>query len=171
MIKLSVSFKPVSANFLKLAGFAKRMMNLQPLAREVETILIQGNKAGALAGVDKLAKPYAPLKPITLQTRVGDGPPLAPRRASSRVVTNFYAEAKPSWGKLQVTAGWRGEDIQFLKYHMTGYKHYKSGNKVPARNPMGIRPETQNQISEAVKRFFRGTAKASFSTTATNTVE
>jgi hypothetical protein len=154
---MSVSFKPVSWNVMKLAAFGKRMLNLAPMAKEIETLIIQGNREGAMAGVDKNARAYAPLKPITVQTRRGDGPTLAPRGQTSRVVANFYCKATPSRGKLTVTAGWKGEDAEFLKYHQTGFVS-RGGHKVPARNPNGIRPDTMVKIQNCIDRWFKFSA-------------
>lgn len=167
MFKFTASFKPVSYNLIKLAKFAKGLATLGSLGKEVCTVLVEENKYWALQGDDKDEKPYAPLKAITLKSRDGDGPPLAPKREASRVITNYYANNKTWRGKLNIQAGWKG-DVDFLKYHFTGYRS-RAGNPVPARNPNAIRPQTLAKINTLVDEWFQNTAKAAFNVTTFNT--
>lgn len=160
MFQAKIEFEPIRRNALALAGYHARLLNLRPLARKIEQIVIEGNRRAAAAGLDKNDDAYAPLRPSTIATRGGSGPPLAPRGAGSRVVTNFVAKTSVRRGAITVTAGWQG-DTEWMQYHVTGYRH-RSGTIVPARNPSGIRPLEMARIQAEVDRHFKFNARANF---------
>lgn len=164
MFKVKVDFKVVSTRLKDLKTFNKQVKNLSRLAEKMKRVIIEDNKKFALMGEDKRQRGYASLRPSTIETRAGDGPPLAPRRTNSRVVKRFYCDPVVSNGNITFRAGWRGGDVEWMKYHFTGYKH-RSGRRVPARNPNGIRPETMTRLKKLASDHFKGLAKNTIRTT------
>ena len=80
------------------------------------------------------------------------GPPLAPRGASSRVITNYktdYAELRP--GYWQATSWWdevvSSKGVPFLRYHFDG------AGRLPRRDLRGVRPEGMRLATMAAKNW------------------
>lgn len=86
-----------------------------------------------------------------------DGPPLAPRRQFSRVITNLKTDYLPpqssTGGGVQWEAfGWwdqvvSSKAVPFLIYHFTG-----AGN-LPVRNLAGVRPEGVQRARETARNW------------------
>jgi hypothetical protein len=88
--------------------------------------------------------------------RMLDGPPLAPRRQFSRVITNLVTGfIEPGTGGDIWTAvgAWREvvsvKGIQFLPYHFSG------AGRLPVRNLAGVRPEGRAEARRVAVNFFR----------------
>jgi hypothetical protein len=83
------------------------------------------------------------------------GPPLAPRGAFSRVITNLltaFGRVGSSWGAI----GYWNEVVnrdgqQFLEYHFNGapLKH----GRLPKRDLRGIRPEGRQKAAQAARAW------------------
>jgi hypothetical protein len=91
-----------------LGRVSDRLADLQPLAIELKGLMIRENLEARVAGLDNDGQPPAPLRggrPPTqaeIRDRGGTGPPLAPRGAGSRVVTEFEVQIVPvgnGWGR------------------------------------------------------------------------
>lgn len=83
-----------------------------------------------------------------------DGPPLAPRRQFSRVITNFKIDfAQVPSGNWQVTYWWEDvvsvKNVSFLKYHFDGTK------KLPQRDLRGIRPDAKLEAKAAAREWMK----------------
>ena len=72
-----------------LIALSYRLFDLETPADLAADIMEDQNEKGALAGVDQYGHTYDPVAPSTMKTRGGSGPPLAPRGAASRVVSDF----------------------------------------------------------------------------------
>ena len=130
-------------------GFLQRLAapDLRPLAVEIRQIIVEGNEAGLLAGLDVDGKPFAPLADKTYEDRRGGlGPPLSPRFSGSRLIDRFKVEVEPiEGGGFSIKGSWPG--VPEVELFRTGTRN------MPARNPVGIRPETRAKIQVAVERF------------------
>jgi hypothetical protein len=122
----------------RLGDIARRCGDLSPLREPVRRILIEGNRARALAGVDAQGRRFAPLAASTLSRRRGTGPPLAPRYAASRVVTAYVVNVIAGPGKLSFTGAW--PSVHFMEYHHTGTRY------MPRRDPYGFRQQDIDRI-------------------------
>lgn len=79
------------------------------LAADLTKVIIEGNRRDRLAGVDKNGVPLVALMSVRRGKYSGaTGPPLAPFRERSRVITNFFAKIARKWGfgNFQIEAGW-----------------------------------------------------------------
>lgn len=164
MFKVKADFKVLSTRLKDLKTFNKQVKDLSRLADKMKRVIIEDNKKFALLGEDKRQKGYAALRPSTIATRRGNGPPLAPRMGNSRVIKRFYCDADVNNGSITFRAGWRGADVEWMQYHFTGYTH-RSGTKVAARNANGIRPETMTRLKKLASDHFKGLAKNTLRTT------
>jgi len=159
MFKVDVNFEPLKKKHVNLKQYQAKIKNPVALAETLKSRIIASNRARALKGNDHKGKPFAPLRPITLATRRGSGPPLAPMRGGSRIVKNFVVDYKISNGKITLTAGWR--DMDFMKYHITGYRH-RSGRWVPARNANGVPRNLDKTMRADAKAFYKMDGKVNF---------
>jgi hypothetical protein len=141
-------------DFSGLLGMLKRLAqpDLRPLAEEIKRIVLEGNEAGLLAGLDADGVPFAELKDSTIEGRVrregGYGPPLVPRFSASRLIDRFRVVVEPiAGGGFSIQGSWPGcPEVEFFR---TGTVH------MAKRNPVGIRPETSAKIQAAVDDFTR----------------
>lgn len=80
-----------------------------------------------------------------------DGPPLAPRRTNSRVITNLRFERGRNGSVWWVEAFWQDvvstSGISFLPYHFLGL------GRLPVRNLAGIRPEGRAKAQRSLKTY------------------
>jgi hypothetical protein len=141
-------------NFDGLLGLLRRIAapDLRPLAEEIKRIIVEGNEAGLLAGLDADGVPFAELRESTIEGRVrregGYGPALIPRFSASRLIERFRVEILPtSDGGLSIRGSWPG--VPEVEFFRTGTIH------MAKRNPVGIRPETSEKIQEAIDDFAR----------------
>lgn len=145
-----------------------------PLMKQWEDILHEDNRAGALAGLDGKGKPLAPVRyrPLASLGRIVftplannnltashyrslDGPPLAPRRENSRIITNFRTSSgrldDDSW---QAVGAWEDvlsvRGLPFLRFH------FKGSGRLPKRDLRGVRPSAVKRAREALRDFMRG---------------
>jgi hypothetical protein len=125
-----------------LARLQGSLANLKPLGDDLAAIIVQGNERGILAGLDANDQPMAPVK---AQDGRPGGPPLAPHGSASRVVTHFKADVQVTPGGLQIEAGW--PDLPWLQFDVEGTSHN------PARNIVGIRPDTMREIMTEIQVF------------------
>ena len=129
----------------RIADLARRCGDLSPIAPEVRAILVEGNKRRALAGVDFMGRPYAPLAPSTWRTRKGSGPPLAPRSAQSRVVTEYTVQVTAGPQRLTFVAGW--PNVHFMEYHIHGT------SRMPRRDPLGFADHELYRIRQLMAAY------------------
>jgi hypothetical protein len=136
-------------DFSGLLGMLRRIAqpDLRPLAERIKQIIVEGNEQGLLAGLDADGKPFAPLADDTYaRGRGGLGPALSPRFSASRFIDRFVVTIVPiPGGGLSIRASWPG--VPEVEFHRTGTRH------MPARNPVGIRPETTVKIQRAIDDF------------------
>lgn len=160
-----------------------------PLMVSWMKILTDGNRRGILAGLDGDGVPLAPVtyrpkgppaKPrksafkgfgpysgglhgnlSSAEYRQLGGPPLAPRGAYSRVITNYRTDyARLRVGYWQVTYWW--EDVvdyrgnPFLRYHFDGTA------RLLRRDLRGIRPNDQVKVVSATQAWGRDTVRQAF---------
>lgn len=122
----------------RLSDIARRCGDLSPLREPIRKVLVEGNKARALAGVDPQGRAYARLAASTLSRRAGTGPPLAPRYAASRVVTQYVVNVQAGPGRLSFTGSW--PNVHFMEYHERG------GRYLPQRRVFGFRRQDIDAI-------------------------
>jgi hypothetical protein len=128
----------------QLSELARRCGNLSPLAAPVRQVLVDGNRERALAGTDAQGRAFAPVKASTRKTRGGPGPPLAPRGASSRIVTGYVVAVLAGVGRLTFTGSWPG--LPWVEYHRTGTK------RMPRRDPFGFRRRDLNRVADMLRK-------------------
>lgn len=124
--------------------------DLRPLAEDVAKAIVDGNREGLIAGTDADGRPMVELADSTYKRgREGLGPPTVPRFSGSQLIDRFEVKVEPSSGGkgFRINCGWRG---------VPQVKYFKSGTKnMPARNPVGIRPETREKIRQIINDFAR----------------
>lgn len=169
MFRVKADFKVVSTKLKDLKKFNQQIRKLDTLASKMRKVVVDDNRKFALLGIDKYERDYAELRPSTIRTRRGSGPPLAPRNGTSRVIRRFYCDYTTSNGQITLNAGWRGADVEWMKYHFSGYRH-RSGYRVPARSANGIRPSTMRALKQLAENHFNGLAKNTLRTTPNNGV-
>lgn len=82
-----------------------------------------------------------------------DGPPMAPRRENSRVITNFRTmRTRTSKGRWEIGAGYidvvaRDGVTYFLPFHLEGR------GRLPQRLFAGLRPQGRESVSRAMRDF------------------
>jgi hypothetical protein len=84
--------------------------------------------------------------------RLLDGPPLAPRRQYSRVITNYHQNARQIGQRTwEVVGAWINvlsrKGVPFLRYHFEGAGH------LPIRDLRGIRPWGMERIRSATRAW------------------
>lgn len=144
MIRLKVS----GPNFDPLIRSVEAMAHphLMPLALKVAAIMVEDNRIGLLASTDSFGDPMTELEPSTIRRgRGGDGPPLIPRGEASRLISDYRVDIRPDDDRTLLVGTW--PDSPFVHFHATGTKHMVS------RDPVGIRPDGQALIEEAVADF------------------
>lgn len=92
----------------RCADIARRCDDLSPLVDPIKKRLWWGNREAVVQGVSPNGRPVAPLMPSTLARRKGDGPPRAPMRDKSRVITMYEVNVVAGPGKLSFIGGWPG---------------------------------------------------------------
>jgi hypothetical protein len=122
-----------------------RIQDLSAVRPQVEQIFVAGKREQLERGVDCHGSPFAPLAESTLKSRGGTGPPLAPRRAASRIESGYVATATVSPTRIKVSAGWPGLD--WVRHHVTG------GRRLPRRDPSGFREQDKQKAAVAVREF------------------
>ena len=133
-------------------------MDIRPLAEAAKIVAIEDNARARVAGVDKDGEEMDPLsrkakdglrrslRPSELARRGGDGPPLAPRGAGSRIVTDYHVEVIPQpGGAVLVQGSW--PNLPWLKFHLKG------GPIMPRRDVAGITPRGMDEIAETTRAF------------------
>ena len=159
MIRLQAKFTPKSKAYNTLQAVQKGFDNMDALASQIANIIREGNRRAGLIGVDFNEDEYAELRPATIATRGGSGPPLAPRYATSRVIRNFRVRTTVKKDTLQFSGYWIS--CPWMKYHVTGFRH-RSGYQVPSRNAAGIRPKEFDMIKKAINKHFKNKANVFF---------
>jgi hypothetical protein len=146
MLKIEVSSSGEEQVSAYLADLKYRVVDLRPLAIEIGELIQVDNMAARMLGVDKDNQPFAPLAPATLRDRMGNGPPLAPMEMLSRVVSDLeISYVDMGIGGVDIVGDW--PNMPFLIYHVTGT------GRMPARDPVGIRPQGWATIEDALDRF------------------
>lgn len=132
--------------------FIDSMMDLTPLGEDIRQIMIEDNAEARSQGLDADGNDFdklrggRPLKAWEIAQRGGDGPPLAPKGAGSRVVAGFEVEPYPlDEGGILLLGQW--PSMPFLHYHVAGYLH------TPSRDPVGVTPRGWERIAEALDGF------------------
>lgn len=155
----------------KLRGLL--LADWQPLLIEWRAILEEDNERGALAGLDGWGKPLAP---VTYRPRVGtdpismapldynnlrrsaylslSGPPLAPRGAGSRIVTNFRtAHGGDGPGRWYAQGAW--EDVLSVKGTPFLPFHFRGEGRLPRRDLAHVRPSALAKARQALRDFVK----------------
>ncbi len=127
----------------RLRGLANP--DLRPLAETLRGVLIEDNRRGLLAGTDGQGRPLAPLAASTSK-RDGSHSPLLPQGENSPLIRDYVVKVEPAGDGLHVQAGWSPEPPG-LRYQRTGTSHS------PARDPVGLRPDGEARVREAVDDF------------------
>jgi hypothetical protein len=150
----STTASGISGNLDEILAQLHRIQNpdLRPLAEQVAEVIVEGNRDGLLAGTDATGAPMAELADSTYRAtgmarRGGLGPPTVPRFSASSLIDRFKVSVDTnSSGKgFVIKAGWIG--VEQVKFFASGTKY------MPARNPVGIRPETRVKIQTVVDNF------------------
>jgi len=149
MIELRVRSTGMTDIVTRLDGVAARFRDLFWLAERIAEVLVEQNATARQAGLDKDGDPFAPIKPATAERRRrrgdGDGPPLSPNGPASRITANVRIRVEQvSPGHWRVTLWW--EDMPWLHCHVTGTP------VMAARDPVGVTPDGQEAIHEAVNQ-------------------
>ena len=172
-----------------------RKPDVRPLLTSWERRIVADNKRGILAGKDKdgidfKAVTYRPKgeparhrpKRQTRAQRESSGnnlssaeyrklagPPLAPRGARSRIITNLYTEqGYDSLKRVYYAVGaWAGvvskKGVEFLLAHFDGARCGKGHRvKLPVRDARGIRPEGRAECLDDLAKWGDNHAKATF---------
>lgn len=129
----------------RIADIARRCGDLSPLQEPVRQVLTEDNTHRALAGIDVQGRPFAPLARSTLLHRRGSGPPLAPRSASSRIVTDYTVQVTTGMGRLTFAASWPG--IPWMECHHTGTA------RMPKRDAYGFRQVALDKIRDMMSGY------------------
>jgi len=146
MISFSVTSSGDEQASEYLAGLTYRVTDLMPLAVIISDLVEIDNMAARMLGVDKDDQPFARLRPATLRTRAGTGPPLAPMEMSSRIVSGLeMSRVDLGIDGVDVVGAW--PSMPFLIHHVTGTVHMAS------RDPVGVRPQGWAEIEQALDRF------------------
>lgn len=191
--------QPIKAKVDKVANLG--MAELQPLGYELEKVVVEDNRRGVLAGLDKDGNPLAPTTyrgslagkararaagkgfgtvntpafkgfdggagPILANGNLTaaeykrlDGPPLAPRRERSRVITNLRTRHQWDGQTLQVQGAWldvvSAKGVPFLAAHFEGLATGRGRRtKLPIRDLRGVRPWGRQRAREVVRAWVR----------------
>ena len=123
---------------------------LEELAYRVAGIIKEDNESSLLAGLDRHGDPMpTTIRELTpsLSARLGDGPPLSPKRTGSRSISDFETEVnRISETQVYITGRW--PNTPFFIYHAEG--------RAPGgitRDIIGIRESTYDRISEEARQF------------------
>lgn len=146
--------RTLDAKMAELKGRGAKI-TADKIAQAVE----DGNRRDRLAGVDRFGRRLTSLRsPRKGEYRGKTGPPLAPSGASSRVVTNFRADARRRGGQWRIIAGWVGilsdRGVPFLGFHLVG------AGRNPIRDIAGISPRTWVDLRKVVADFKSRVKKA-----------
>jgi hypothetical protein len=125
----------------------EKLANLEDLAQKIAVIMEEQRRKEGELGIGSDGQPLAPVKEVTMRTRGGDGPPLAPRGAASRTISGFQVgvTAYPD-GSILITGGWPGIE-DWIESHFVD-----TVNRV-ARNIGGISADTDGLIWAALGDF------------------
>ena len=144
MIRVSVkgpNFEPIHAMLDRLAR-----PPLGDLAVTLREIMIADNRDGLLAGLNANGDTAEPVTESTIRRgRGGDGPPRVPRGAGSRAVESYDVAITRGTDRLVLIGSW--SNAPFVHFLDTGTRH------MVAREMVGIRPDGQEKIVEAVDDF------------------
>jgi hypothetical protein len=130
-----------------------------PLLRQLEEVIFRDNERGVLAGLDRNGQRM----PVTkrqldpnLSAKLGDGPPLAPKRTDSRVIKDLVTGFFQDGGDWVVFGAWENvlskSGVPFLPFHFRGE------GRLPVRDLAGLRPEGFTEAADLVDRFAGGLA-------------
>jgi hypothetical protein len=144
-----------------LAGLDKDGTPLRPvtyrpyevtdLTRRQRNNAARNRKRGIFAGIGNF--PAGLNNNLTMsEYRRLDGPPLAPRRQFSRVITNLKFEPPQHAGSLWIaSARWMDvvsvKGVHFLRFHFDGE------GRLPRRDLRGVRPQSIVKAKEAARKW------------------
>lgn len=129
-------------------GILDRLANLQAIEPRLRRIFVEGKREHLLQGLDAQGLRFRPLAASTLARREGQGPPLAPRFASSEIVAAYAVNFAYPGHTVIVSAGW---PMEWVRYHVTG------GARLPRRNPGGFRRQDVQESTRVIREYlFRG---------------
>jgi hypothetical protein len=123
----------------------EKLTNLEDFGQKIAAIMQEQRRKEGLAGIGSDGNALAPVKESTIRRgRGGDGPPLAPRGASSRTIAGFQVgvTAYPD-GSILITGGWPGIE-DWIESHFVDTLHRV------ARNIGGISADTDGLIWAAL---------------------
>lgn len=157
-----------------------RTADFRPLFETWLDVIVEDNRAGVLSGLDKDGNRMVPVKyrtgiarptrfrsgsamganggrfarrtPAGIDYRSLTGPPLAPRGANSRVITNLKRRpVRGKAGEWTVACGWDGvisrRGVPFLSYHFHG------AGRLPRRDLRGVRPQGVRRCVAYLKAY------------------
>lgn len=131
------------------------MENLHELAARIRAILLDQNRDARLAGLDKDGVPFIDIKEPTRRWRARTGrdpagPPMNPDGMLSTLAGKARCDITAvSDQHYLIVLRWDG--APWLRFHVEG-----SGNPI-IRDPVGITPEGQDMIRQAVADFLLAT--------------
>jgi hypothetical protein len=148
-------------------------IDFEPLMLDLRAILERDNVEGAMAGLDGWGEPLEPVtyrpnpnkvKPTNYKVLANNnltsswyrelgGPPLAPRREQSRIVTNFRTahmrdDAQHAWVAI---GAW--EDVLSLDGVPFLGAHFRGEGNLAVRNLAHVRPSAWARAKEALHQF------------------
>ena len=149
MIRIGITLEgrdPIDALFGRM-----RLMDLKPLALQIEKRLVEGNHEGLDAGTDAQGATFAPLAPSTLKDRRrGAGGPMIPVSPGRRFIEGFQSTTEPRGDHAYAVVGsWDGVS----RFHRVSARIPGSDRRRPARDVVGVRPATWALISQDVHDF------------------
>ncbi|WP_165071821.1 hypothetical protein [Paludisphaera rhizosphaerae] len=132
----------------KYQGIQDRLDDLSPLEPRLRQIYTDGKREQLLQGKDAQGGDFVPVKPSTVKTRGGAGPPLAPHGEASWIVSGYRVWFERIPATLRIIAGW---SLDWVKYHEAGTRH------MPKRDPGGFREQDRRAAFDALRKWiYRG---------------
>jgi hypothetical protein len=127
---------------------AMRRPDLTPLAEAIRGIMVQSNRDDLLAGRDIHGRAVPDVLPATIRRgRGGDGPARVPRGESSRMIADYRVDLQPSTDRILLIGSWPG--TPFVHFHAGGT------SRMVSRDPVGLGPDGQERVAEALDAFCR----------------
>lgn len=142
----------VVADMQELASRIEALLHpdLTPLAESVREAMIEDNRDGLLAGTDAAGAAFVPVAESTIKRgRGGEGPPLVPRDASSRMIAAYDVRIRATIDSILLVGSWPGLD--WVRYHSSG----AARSHLPRRDAVGIRPGGRQRMADIAADFAR----------------
>lgn len=144
MIKVSVQLEGVERAIRIMDRISRP--DLRPLADSVVLRIFEGNERGLESQTDRFGIRMKDISPDTAldPDRGGDGPPLIPKNAFSRAISDLsITQNEITNSHIEIYAEWP----DFIRYHR------KEVGRRPMRDVVGIRPDDMKLIEDDVENF------------------